>query len=369
MRWVLLMALAMLALRQPVLARESTAPDALALAELDGFSLGLETADQFSGVVLVAHQGKIVFHNAYGRRDEKSEALNLPNTRFNIASAGKMFTSTAILQQIAQHRITLDTRVGEVLTDYPNKVFANTVTVRHLLTHTSGAGDVDLFGADKAGNRARVHSVAEMIALDGNRPPAFTPGSQQVYGNFAFVILGRMVEVLSGENFEAYIQRHIFDPAGMRHTGFVDCTERSDDMAVGYVSLDGVREPNCRTLPFRGFPAGGQVSTAEDLFRFMQALQSGILLPKALLQEATRTQREYMGLGFFATGYGPGIPTRDFRWGHGGSADGICADVRTYPQTGETVIVLANRDAPSCFAPANFLHDRWNRNHGVSSSP
>ena len=76
----------------------------------------------------------------------------------------------------------------------------------------------------------------------------------------------------------------------------------------------------------------------------------------ALFSDATRTHREFMGLGFFATGYGPGIPRRDFRWGHGGSTDGACADVRTYPATGESIIVLSNRNAPACFDVANFLH-------------
>lgn len=335
-------------------------PDAIALAELDGFALGLEAADQFSGVVLVARDGEVLFEQAYGKLDAQGEAQATPHSRFNLASAGKMFTSTAILQQVAAGRLTLDTRVGEVVKDYPNRAFADTVTVRHLLTHTSGAGDIDLFGVENAGNRARARSVPDVLALHADRAPAFAPGSQQAYGNFAYVVLGRMVEVLSGEDFETYVRRHIFAPAGMTHTAFVDCTDRAPDLAVGYATVDGERRPNCETLPARGFPAGGEVGTARDMLRFVEALRSGKLLPPALFAEAVTPQREFMGLGFFATGYGEGWSKRDFRWGHGGSADGICTDVRTYPETGETVVMLSNRDAPVCFGVSNFLHERWN---------
>jgi D-alanyl-D-alanine carboxypeptidase len=338
---------------------------AIDLARLDGFALGLEKADQFSGVVLVAKDGYILLEKAYGKKDAKAEALATPNTRFNLASAGKMFTSAAILQQIALGRITLDTTVGEVIKDYPNELFATSVTVRHLLTHTSGAGDIDLFGVENAKNRARVNSVSDMVELHSSRPPGFSPGTKQEYGNFAFVILGRMVELLAGEKFENYVQRHIFTPAGMTETSFANCKDRSSDIASGYSIVNKESQSNCMTLPARGFPAGGQVSTASDMLRFVQALQNERLIPAALFQESIKTQREYMGLGFFATGYGPNINARDFRWGHGGSADGICTDIRTYPKTNETIIVLANRDAPICYAVSNFLHDNFNASSEV----
>ena len=336
--------------------------DALALAELNGFALGLELADRFSGVVLVAKDGRVLFHEAYGRIDENREAPILADTRFNLASAGKMFAAVAVLQHVAQGRLTLDTTVGEVLKDYPDKAFATTVTVRHLLTHTAGAGGIDeLFGARNAERRKRVRSVADMLALHGDRAPAFPPGTKQEYGNFGHVVLGRMVEVLSGQDYEDYLKQHVFAPAGMSRTGFVACEDGATDIARGYATVDGKRVSNCLTQHTRGFPAGGQLSTAGDMLRFVRALQAGVLLPLPLFEEATSTQHGFMGLGFFATGYGPDVPERDFRWGHAGSADGICTDVRTYPKAGETVIVLSNRDAPACFPVSAFLHEQWNR--------
>jgi D-alanyl-D-alanine carboxypeptidase len=337
--------------------------DAATLARLDGFAQGLTVADRFSGVVLVAEGDKIVFERAYGAADAVAGKSATTRTRFNLASAGKMFTSVAILQQVAAGRLSLDTRVSEVLKDYRNREFAEKVTVRHLLTHTSGAGDIELFGVENASNRARATDHAAMIALHDERPPEFEPGTQQKYGNFAYVVLGRMVEALSGEGYETYVRRHIFDPAGMGRTGFVDCTSNAEDLAIGYVFVNETTVRNCVTLPARGFAAGGTVSTAEDMFAFVRALRAGRLLPPALFAETTRTHREFMGLGFFATEYGPDVPARDFRWGHGGSADGVCTDVRHYPKTGETVIVLANRDAPDCYSVAGFLHTQWRAEH------
>lgn len=331
-------------------------PTTVELARLDGFAQGLTQADQFSGVVLVAKNGRVLFETAYGKRDEKVDDPATIDTRYNLASAGKMFTSVAVWQQIAAGRLTLDTKVGDVLKDYPNHDFASEVTVRQLLSHTSGAGEVDLFGPENAANRARFHTVADMVSAFGNRPPEFEPGSKQDYSNFGFVVLGRMVEVLSGENYETYITRQIFLPAGMTRTGFIPCVTRAPDIAVGYVTIDKQRQSNCLTQPERGLPAGGELSTAEDMYKFVAALLSGKLIPKALFDQAIKPYRGPFGLGFFATDYTPDHPPRDFRWGHGGSSDGACTDVRTYPRTGETIIVLTNRDAPACFPVANFLH-------------
>ena len=347
-------------LAMPVFAQSDTGPTDPkdpAFARFDSFVSGLAKEGKFSGVVLVARNGHVLFEKAYGTRDAKGNDPNTIDTRFNLASAGKMFTSVAVWQQIAAGRLSLDTRVGDVLKDYPNRSFADTVTIRELLSHTSGAGDAALLGNENAANRARVHNVAGMVALEDHQPPAFTPGTNQVYSNFGFVIMGRMVEVISGEDFETYVRRHIFEPAGMTRTGFIDCKTIAPDLAVGYSTVDGKLVFNCETL--RGFPAGGEASTAGDMYRFVQALQSGKLIPPALFAQATKIYRIGFGLGFFATDYGPGHLKRDFRWGHGGSASGICTDVRTYPLTGETVITLSNHDVPGCFSVARFLHDDY----------
>lgn len=335
-------------------------PDAISLARLDGFALGLTQAERFSGVVLVGQDDRIIFEKAYGRLDEADGRQATTNTRYNLASAGKMFTTVAMLQQVAAGRAKLETKIGDVLKGYPNRAMAR-ATVRQLLTHTSGAGDIALFGVENAANRARAQTVADMVALHADRAPAFEPGTKQEYGNFAFVLLGRMVEVLSGQDYETYLARHVFEPAKMTRTGFENCNTREPDLAVGYATVNEKRVSNCETQPSRGFPAGGQVSTARDMFLFMSAVRAGKLVPLPLLAEATKPYREFMGLGFFATDHGPEYAPEDFRWGHAGSSEGVCTDVRYYPQTGQTVVVLTNQNPPACFPVANFPHEQRTR--------
>jgi D-alanyl-D-alanine carboxypeptidase len=326
-----------------------------ALRSIDVIAQKLTREGKFSGVVLLAKDGEVVHERAYGKREERRPERVLLNTRFNLASGGKMFTAVAILQQVAAGRVSLDTTVGEVLTDYPNKRFASEVKIRHLLTHTAGAGDVAIFGVENKANRARASTVEQLLALHWDRDPAFPPGTQQAYGNFGHVVLGRMVEKLSGQRFDDYLKAYVFAPAGMHHTESLDCSRLPKDVAIGHTTVNARRIRNCATQPRRAFPAGGQISSARDMLRFVRALERGALIPQALFAEATRTHYEFMGLGFVATGYGPGIPETEFRWGHGGSSDGICTDVRTYPATKETVIVFSNRDAPVCFEVANAL--------------
>lgn len=336
-------------------------PDAQALDRLDAYIRGVEAAGQFSGVVLVAHDGEVVFERAYGVRDENAGDPLQVDTRFDLASAGKMFTVTAVLQQIAGGRLTLDTRLGEVLTDYPEPAMRQ-VTVRQLLTHSAGAGDTDaLFYPGLLHWRARAPALAELVALHGERAPASAPGSQQVYGNHGMILLGRMVEVLSGENFRAYVARHVFDPAGM-DAAHADDACRTDDpgLAIGYAEFAGERVPNCFTVLDGGWPAGGQTFTARDMLRFVTALRGGRLgVPEALFKQAITPQLNGFGLGFFATGYGGDFLPRDLRWGHGGKLYGQCVDVRTYQATGETVITLGNNDSPACYRIADFLHVDW----------
>ncbi len=342
-------------------------PDAAALDRLDAFTRGVVAAGQFSGVVLVAQDGRVVFERAYGLRDEARTEVLTPATRFDLASAGKMFTATAVLQLVAAGRLTLATTLGEVLRDYPNAAM-RAVTVRQLLTHSAGAGETDaLFYPDSLALGGHAPSVADLVALYAGRAPAFPPGSKQDYSNHGMTLLGRMVEVLSGQSYRTYVAEHVFHPAGMDMAHADEpCRPEDRGQAVAYVAVAGERMPNCFAALDGGWPAGGQSFTARDLLRFVAALRTGRLgVPPALFREATTPQLQAFGLGVFATDYGPGHLPRDLRWGHGGKLYGQCVDVRTYERTGETVVTLGNNDSPACFRIASFLHDDWTRRHAT----
>lgn len=328
---------------------------------LDAYIRGVVASSQFSGVVLVAHNGKVVFERAYGLRDEKRDDPVRLDTRFDLASAGKMFTITAILQQIDQGKIGLATRLGDILVDNPNQAM-RAVTIGQLLTHTAGAGENHaLFYPDSLGWHGREPTLADLTDLYGDRAPGFPPGSQQVYGNHGMMLLGRIIERLSGQEFRSYLEQQVFIPAGMDAAHANDaCGIDDPDQAVAYVAVGDERMPNCFAVLDGGWPAGGQSFTARDMLRFVNALREGRLgVSHSLFQQAITPQRNGFGLGFFATGYGEDYLPRDLRWGHGGKLYGQCVDVRTYEATGETVITLGNNDSPACYRIADFLHLDW----------
>lgn len=332
-----------------------------ALARLDAFAQGIAAAGQFSGVVLVAMNGRVVFEHAYGVRDEVADDPLTVETRFDLASAGKMFAVTAILQQIAQGKLTLEAKLGDVLPDYPNEAIRN-VTIRQLLTHTAGAGETDaLFYPDNLIWHGRDPSVTDIVALYEQRDPTFLPGTKQEYSNHGLMLLGRIVEVLSGEDYRSYLEMHIFRPAGM-DAEHADEPCRIDDPghAVSYVTVADERVPNCFAALDGSWPAGGQSFSAKDLLRFVTALRDGKLgVPKSIFEQAITPTLGGFGLGFFATDYGEGHLPRDLRWGHGGQLYAQCVDVRTYEATGETIITLSNNGNPACFRVAGFLHQDW----------
>jgi D-alanyl-D-alanine carboxypeptidase len=251
----------------------------------------------------------------------------------------KMFTAVATLQLVEAGKLALDDTVLEHLPDYPNRDFARTVTVRHLLTHTGGAGDI--FGAEFARRRLELREHADYVALYGSRAAEFPPGVQWRYSNFGYVLLGALIEQASGMSYHDYVDRHVFRPAGMRDSGSQPESTAVARRAVGYTVEGGAVRSNADTLPWRGTAAGGGYSTARDLLRFANALQDGRLLSPAMRAEATRDHGNGYGYGFVVAGHGPSVSH-----GHNGGAPGMNGSLRAMPQSGYVVVALANVDPP-----------------------
>jgi CubicO group peptidase (beta-lactamase class C family) len=327
-----------------------------AIAALDALAARLQAADKFSGMLLVRKGGSDLYRKAWGLADREAKVPVTQDTRFYFASQGKMFTAVAALQLIEAHKMSFDDTVGKFLPDYPNADIARKVTVRELLTHRGGTGDMDLLGPSDTKNRDRVRSIADIIAINGARAPDFEPGTKMDYSNYGYVLLGAMIEKASGEDYYEYLDRHVFRPAGMLSTGYplredtrgiaTAYTMRSDK---GYVVFDappdGAKLVNgMDLLPWRGTPAGGGVSTADDEARFAVALNEGRLISPAMLAQATSNQSEgWYGYGFIVTG------TKDYPfWGHGGGAYGNSLVFDYYPTTGVTLVCMSNLDPPVC---------------------
>lgn len=330
-------------------------PETVALARTDALVRRLAAQERFSGVVLIARDGRLLMLRSYGLADRGRGIPARADTSFHLASLGKMFTATAILQLVAAGRLSLDDNLGKILPDYPNLDVAEKVTVRHLLTHSGGTGDIDIFEPRHAANRARMREHSDFLALHGGRAPGFAPGSSQSYSNYGYVLLGAIVERITGRLYRDYVAEHIFRPAGMVRSGFPRRSSPTRHLALGYTSFWPDPEkprrpaiPNIDSLPWRGTAAGGGAATAQDLLRFVHALQAGRLIPASLFTEQIKPQLQASGYGIWRRGEGAKL-----QWGHGGGAWGMNTEVRTYPATGHTVIVLANLDPPAAMIVAD----------------
>ena len=324
--------------------------EADALAALSARAEKLARADQFSGAVLVAREGKVLLEKAWGLADRTTRTPNTPDTKFRLGSMNKMFTAVATLQLVEAGKLGLDDPVGKHLPDYPNKDVAEKVTVRHLLTHTGGTGDI--FGAVFEQNRLKLRRHGDYVKLYGSNLLGFEPGARFEYSNYGFVLLGAVIEAASGRSYYDYVREHVFRPAGMTATDSLPESTDVPKRATGYMRIrpGAPWEPNTNTLPWRGTAAGGGYSTVRDLMRFAQALSSGKLISKASLAEATREHRQQYGYGFGVQEAGP---LRSY--GHGGGAPGMNGELRIFPRLGYVVVGLSNLDPPAASRLVEFF--------------
>ena len=323
---------------------------AQALAALADHAAERARADEFAGAVLVARHGKVLLNDAWGRADRKAGTANTPATRFRIGSMNKMFTAVATLQLVEAHKLALDDPIGQHLPGYSNKEVAAKVTVRHLLTHSGGTGDI--FGPEFDQHRLQLREHRDYLKLYGWRGLSFEPGSRFEYSNYGFVLLGALIEHVNGMSYYDYVDDHVFRRAGMRSTGSLPEAVDVPNRAVGYMrtSPGGSWEPNTDTLPWRGTSAGGGYSTVGDLLRFAQALESGTLISKATLAQATRPRQQQYGYGFGMQGQG-----RLGSYGHGGGAPGMNGELRILPELGYIVVSLSNLDPPAASELVEFF--------------
>ncbi|HEU5133907.1 MAG TPA: serine hydrolase domain-containing protein [Steroidobacteraceae bacterium] len=314
-------------------------------------------ADRFSGAVLVARNGKVLFSEAYGLADREKKVANTLDTRFRIGSMNKMFTGTAILQLVQAGKVKLTDPLGRFLDDYPDKDTASKVTIHHLLTHTGGTGDI--FGPAFDRHRLELRTHNDYVALYGHRSPAFEPGTRWEYSNYGMVLLGRVIEKASGQSYYEYVARRIYKPAGMTRSGSEPESKDVPGRSIGYLRAPGAAKwlANTDTLPFRGTSAGGGYSTVGDLLKFSEALLGNKLL------DAEHTQLLLTGkvdtpAGKYAYGFDDLRRDGAGALGHAGGAPGMNGMLRIFPKSGYVVVVLSNFDPPAAQRVAGFLELR-----------
>ncbi len=328
-------------------------PEAEALQRLQHKAGQLLSRGQFAGNLLVARGADVRLAQQFGdaRRDPPQQ--HDANTRFRLGSLYKLFTAVAVLQLAERGQLDLEAPLQRYLPDYPNQALAQQTTLRHLLTHTGGSGDI--FTEAYQQQRLQTREHADYLRLFGQRAAEFAPGSQESYSNYGYVLLGAVIEQASGQSYHAYVDAHIFKPAGMLATGAAPEDQMRDQLSVGYMQTAQGLADNRDTLPWRGTAAGGGYSTAGDLHRFALALLNGKLLSAQMLAEATRSQTpsKLHGFGFQLGGSGA---ARHF--GHIGGADGMNAALRIYPASGAIIIALSNMDPPAAESLVEYYGNR-----------
>jgi D-alanyl-D-alanine carboxypeptidase len=365
-------------------------------ARVDSFITARTASGEFSGSVLVARNGTTIYERAAWLADVERSVSIAPDTRIQIASATKLFTQIAIRQLIQRGLVNLDDTVGKFIPDYPNATVRSRATIEHLLRHRSGIGS--FWNAAWMERRAQVKSVDDYLRLFWQDELLFTPGEAEAYSNGGYVVLGAIIERVTGERYHDYLKKHVFAPAGMDATVPSGASVSYANTATGYTRQPGMtasapardprlagpgagvrrtpatgaggpeqggrrvlrgpdgremsdeeirqmrermssmpRRPNTSFAPGLSGPAGDHYSTVGDFLRLANALRSGKLLD-SVQTTAMLSPRWKSGLDFRANGGGPGVN----------------AEFSMYP-TGEVVVVLSNYDPPSATAVADFI--------------
>jgi CubicO group peptidase (beta-lactamase class C family) len=330
-------------------------------AELGRYLDRLAASDVFSGAVLVAREGTPIFTRAYGLA---SKSFNVPNrldTKFNLGSMNKMFTAVCIAQLEQRGLLRFDDPIGRFLPDYPGEA-RNKVTVHHLLTHTSGLGD--FFNQRFEATRSSLRAVRDFLPLFVEDPLQFEPGSRWQYSNGGFMVLGAIVEAVSGQDYFEYVRRQVYEPACMSNTYAYEMDRPTPNLAIGYTHGNLAGPPdwkgwrnNLFMHSVKGGPAGGGFSTVEDLLAFDLALREYRLLD-AQRTETIQQGKEPTSFGLderYGYGFSDELVTGARITGHGGGFLGINGQLDMYRDRGYTVAVLANYDPPAAQRVASWL--------------
>jgi D-alanyl-D-alanine carboxypeptidase len=318
-------------------AESPKASDAEAAAATDEFLRDLASRDEFSGVVLLARNDASFFEKAYGLADREFRVPVTMDTKFNLGSINKIFTKTAIAQLAAAGKLSLTDTISKHLPRY-GAPYAGRVTVQQLLDFSSGMGDT--FGPKfDATPKERLRTLADYLPLFEGDPLKFEPGTGHAYSNAGYIVLGLIIEAVSGQDYYAYVREHIFRPAGMADTDSFLVDEIVGNRAVSYTKEGGRLRSAMFEHPARGSSAGGGYSTARDLMRFAAALKAGRLVPPAY-------SSWILSRDAAAPKAGQSSERVSGSLGIAGGTSGVNAALEIDADRGITVVVLCNADPP-----------------------
>ena len=320
---------------------------------------------KFNGSVLVAEKGEIIYKKGFGFANMEWEVPNQPDTKHRLASITKQFTAMLIVQLVAENKLKLDVPISTYLSDYPKKN-GGEITIHHLLTHTSGTPNYTSFPnyQDMMRNPRR---PAEIVNTFADLDLEFTPGEKFAYSNSGYVLLGLIIDKITGNSYEEVLQEKIFTPLKMINTGYDHHSPIIKNRAAGYYK-NGNTYVNANYIDMSTpYAAGAIYSTVEDLYLWDQALYTEKLLPKKyrdlLFEKHTPSWGQHYGYGWEIGSTQIGN-TKEYLQtiGHGGSINGFNTQITRIPSNQSLILLLNNTGG----APLNdmikaingILHDK-----------
>jgi CubicO group peptidase (beta-lactamase class C family) len=313
--------------------------------KLDQYTTAYAAVYDFHGAVLIAKKNEIIFQKAFGYANREWSVKNTTDTRFPIASLTKQFTAAAILQLAEQGKLSVDDRLSKFFPGYPQ---GDSVTIHMLLNHTSGIKEYsqvpELFQLQHTDKLSK----DTIIKLFQKLPFNFSPGTFWGYSNTGYILLGYIIEQVTGETYGDYIQNEIFQKTGMSNSGLYRQDAVTSKRAFGYTQTPtGIITQ--MVVPFKfGFSDGGLFSTVEDLLVWANALRSCKIIGKEYLSKMNQPNREEGGAG-----YGIFIDNmfdRKVRF-HTGNIPGYSSIMLNYVEEDVTIVILANRETNLDFFP------------------
>ncbi|MGM7683223.1 serine hydrolase domain-containing protein [Cytobacillus sp. Hm23] len=308
----------------------------------------------FSGVIFLKDDKNNIFEESHGYANRSEEIANTVKTRFGIASGCKLFTSIAICQLVEKGLISFNTRLNKCLEiEFPH--FDEAVTIHHLLTHSSGVPDYyneeiieDYEDLWKDRPMYVMNTLNSFLPMFQKEKMMFTPGERFHYNNTGFILLGLIVEQQTGLSFTKYVEQNIFQPCGMRDSGYFSLDRLPKNTAIGYIDNDeeGTWRTNTYAIPIKGGADGGVFITAPDMMRFWKGLFSYELLSEECTNELLTPHIHEDGDDYY--GYGIWIKKKNnriYKYHVMGYDPGLSFHSSFYPDSGVTMVITSNNES------------------------
>ncbi|TXD70029.1 serine hydrolase [Aequorivita lipolytica] len=315
-------------------------------AQLDELLNKYTEYGQFNGSVLVADNGKVIYKKGFGMANMEWDIPNAPDTKHRLGSITKQFTAMLIMQLVAEGKLDLQATVSKYLPDY-SKVNGDKITIHQLLTHTSGTPNYTSFPKFFEEMSRNSFTPTEMVETFADSTLTFKPGAQFAYSNSGYILLGAIIEKVTGKSYETVLQEKIFDPLKMKDSGYDHHNTILKKRATGYEMKGSTPENSPYIDMSTPYAAGSLYSTVEDLYLWDQALYTQKLLPKKYMDMMYEKYipgfGQYYGYGWMI-GTMPIGNTKDSTQiiVHGGGINGFNTLITRMPQEKSTVILLNN---------------------------